>query len=316
MNKFAFSIRLFLDAFRDTIKVINHFKLVKINNKFIYFKLFLIKLFFSIQWIRNLIKSKKIKLNNLKENVIFNQNTSHILESLDTKGYSELLNLNETKLSELKTLVYESEDFDKKKINLKNLNLKKNYDESENQYYDRLKSNGISRLTGTINLNNHNFLNEVILSKSVLEIAASYLNCKDISINASFFISNPMNTSKKEKYTNAQYFHWDNDFTKFLKLYIYLTDVEDGCGPHIYIPYTHKRKKPEHKLCRLYSDENIFNSYNKKKVFYGKAGTCFFVDGYGLHKGETPYLKPRLMVNIHFGRGKILYSKNDKYIKF
>ena len=27
------------------------------------------------------------------------------------------------------------------------------------------------------------------------------------------------------------------------------------------------------------------------------------------------YLKPRLMINIHFGRGKILYSKNDKYIK-
>ena len=109
----------------------------------------------------------------------------------------------------------------------------------------------------------------------MLEIAASYLNCKNISINASFFISNPMNISKSEKYTNAQYFHWDNDFTKFLKLYIYLTDVEDGCGPHIYIPYTHRRKKTEHKLCRLYSDENIFNSYNKKKFFMEKLDHVF-----------------------------------------
>ncbi len=60
MNKVAFSIRLFLDALRDTIKVINHFELTKINNKLIYFKLFFIKLFFSNQWIRNLIKTKKL----------------------------------------------------------------------------------------------------------------------------------------------------------------------------------------------------------------------------------------------------------------
>ena len=59
MNKVTFSIRLFLDALRDTIKVINHFELTKINNKFIYLRLFLIKLFFSNQWIRNLIKTKK-----------------------------------------------------------------------------------------------------------------------------------------------------------------------------------------------------------------------------------------------------------------
>ena len=315
MNKVTFPIRLFLDALRDTIKVINHFELTKINNKLIYFRLFFIKLFFSNQWIRNLIKTKKVELGHLKENKIFNNSTSEILESLDVKGYSDLLNLNDTKLGELKTLVYESEDYDKKKINLKNFDLKKKYSENELQYFDRLSSVGISRLTGTINLNNDNSLREMILSKNVLEIAASYLNCRDISINATFFISNPMTISEKEKYLNAQYFHWDNDFSKFLKLYIYLTDVEDGCGPHIYIPFTHRKKKPEHKLCRLYSDENIFNSYDKKKIFYGKAGSCFFVDGYGLHKGETPYLKPRLMINIHFGRGKILYSKNDKYIK-
>ena len=315
MNKVTFPIRLFLDALRDTIKVINHFELTKINNRFIYFRLFLIKLFFSNQWIRNLIKTKKVELKNLKESETFNGSTSQILESLDMKGYSELFNLNDRKLSELRTLVYESEDYDRKKIDSKNFSLKKKYNEDEQEYFNRLRSIGISRLTGTINLNNNNSLIEMILSKSVLEIVASYLNCRDISINATFFISNTMTISEKEKYTNAQYFHWDNDFTKFLKLYIYLTDVEDGCGPHIYIPFTHKKKKPEHKLCRLYSDENIFNSYDKKKVFYGKAGSCFFVDGYGLHKGETPYLKPRLMVNIHFGRGKILYSKNDKYIK-
>ena len=125
MNKVTFPIRLFLDAFRDTIKVINHFELTKINNKLIYFKLFLIKLFFSNQWIRNLIRTKKVELSHLNKNEIFNGSTSKILESLDTKGYSELLNLNDTKLSELKALVYQSEDYDKKKIDSKNFDLKK-----------------------------------------------------------------------------------------------------------------------------------------------------------------------------------------------
>ena len=60
-----------------------------------------------------------------------------------------------------------------------------------NQYFNRLRSSGVSRLTGTINLNNNNSLNELILSKSVLEIAASYLNCKNISINASFLSQTP-----------------------------------------------------------------------------------------------------------------------------
>ena len=107
------------------------------------------------------------------------------------KGYSDLLNLNDRKLGELKTVVYESEDYDKKKINLKNFDLKKKYNENELQYFDRLSSVGISRLTGTINLNNDNSLREMILSKNVLEIAASYLNCRDISINATFLSQIP-----------------------------------------------------------------------------------------------------------------------------
>ena len=142
-----------------------------------------------------------------------------------------------------------------------------------------------------------------------------YHNSNDFSINASFFISNPLQISEEEKYKNAQYFHWDNDFTKFFKLYIYLNDVDHENGPHIFIPRTHKDKKRDNKLCRLYSDDNIKNNYQDSKIFTGKAGSMFFVDSYGIHKGLTPTKNYRLMLNIHFGRGKILYSKYDKFIQ-
>ena len=45
--------------------------------------------------------------------------------------------------------------------------------------------------------------------------------------------------------------------------------------------------------------------------YKGKAGSIFFADGYGLHKGEAPQSKSRLILNVHFGRNKILYSDKD-----
>ena len=153
-----------------------------------------------------------------------------------------------------------------------------------------------------------------MFSDSIMEFAKAYLGCNNFSVNATFFVSNPLQITEEEKYRNAQYFHWDNDFRKFFKLYIYLTDVELDSGPHIYIPKTHKNKLPEYKLCRLYSDKKIYSNYPNPKVFTGKAGSLFLVDSYGLHKGETPKSQSRLMLNVHYGTGKILYTKNDQYI--
>ena len=154
-----------------------------------------------------------------------------------------------------------------------------------------------------------------MFSDSIMEFTKAYLGCDSFSVNATFFVSNPLQITEEEKYKNAQYFHWDNDFRKFFKLYIYLTDVDLDSGPHVYIPETHKNKLPDFRLCRLYSDKKVYGDYPRPKVFTGKAGSLFFVDSYGLHKGETPKSKSRLMLNVHYGTGKILYTENDEYIK-
>ena len=61
----------------------------------------------------------------------------------------------------------------------------------------------------------------------------------------------------------------------------------------------------------LFKDDDIYKSYKKVKEFTGKAGSAFFVDSYGLHKANPPKKKSRIMLNVHFGSGKILYSPND-----
>ena len=323
MNTTIFFSKLFVDACRDTLKVCQYFELRKNNNLFVFLKIFIIKFFYAFEKLRNrnrpnlkfIVKKRKFFENLILEDKI---NLRETVIDLDINGFSKIHRLNDDITDKI---LYESlklGNFDIKKlsplIDKKNLAIKEK--ENLNAYIDRLNLYGISRLTKTIDLNNENLsVNKIIFSEEVLSIATSYLNTKELSINATFFISNSLKTSEEEKYKNAQYFHWDNDFTKFFKLYIYLNDVTLQNGPHIFIPKTHKLKKKENKLCRLFSDENINRNYQEKKIFLGKKGSMFFVDSYGIHKGETPQENYRLMLNIHFGRGKILYSNNDKYIK-
>ena len=108
MNFFSYTIRHFLDAFRDTFKTIKYFDLVKINNFLIYFKLLFIKLIFSIQSIRSLIKVKK---NNLKENrILLDQEIEFkdTIDQIDTKGYSNIYILNEDTTKKIKNEIYKS----------------------------------------------------------------------------------------------------------------------------------------------------------------------------------------------------------------
>ena len=46
--------------------------------------------------------------------------------------------------------------------------------------------------------------------------------------------------SKKADSEAAQMFHFDLDRIKWLKFFIYLTDVKINSGPHVYVSGTHK----------------------------------------------------------------------------
>ena len=324
MNTTIFFSKLFLDACRDTYKVYNYFDLRKNNNFFVFIKIFMIKFFYAFGKLRNLIKPNFDIVDKNKKNsksLIFNEEINLInqVKQLDHHGYSNTHFLKDEVVNDIlkESLKFDNFDVKKLKTDLDKKDLAIYENESLDVYIKRLNSLGISRLTKTINLNNNNLtLNRIIFSDEIINIAKSYLNTNKISINATFFISNSIETTEKEKYKNAQYFHWDNDFTKFFKLYIYLNDVNLDNGPHIFVPGTHKSKKKENRLCRLFSDENINQNYKETKTFLGKRGTFFFVDSYGIHKGLAPKKNYRLMLNIHFGRGKILYSSNDRFIKF
>lgn len=314
MKKFFFLIKLSLDSIRDTKKIIKYFNLINLNGYGIILKFFVIRFFYSIESIRS--KQKILLTNKIEKNFFLTEerfDVDKISKEIDNRGYSEILTIQDSFIENFKNHIFQSKNIDVKIEGIEKSKILKSEKEAISDYFLRLKKLKVSRLTGTINLNENSLLKDFLLSDSLVNLAKSYLNTKDFSINASFFISNPLQIPKKEKYKNAQYFHWDNDFKKFFKLYIYLNDVDESNGPHIFIPRTHKKKLPDHKLCRLYSDSDIYSSYEESKKFIGKAGTLFFADSYGIHKGEAPQLNSRLLLNVHFGKGKILYNKDDLY---
>lgn len=313
MNYITFFIRKFLDSVRDTIKVINFYQMNKLNSKIIYLKLFYIKFFYSFEFIRN---HQKINYNSISNDKVDENlfDSKKVLNDLDIKGYSPIFKIDKEKVNSFSNIILDSKFLDVQKTsNILVEETVKKKSETNEHYFSRMQKLNLSRITGPINLLDDNKISEFLCSKTMLKLAKEYLNSNSISVSASYFISFPSNLSETEKIKNAQYYHWDNDFVKFFKLYLYLSDVGSDSGPHIFIPETHKKKLYKHKLQRAYRDSDINSSYEKKKEFIGEKGSFFFVDSYGLHKGEIPKKNYRLMINVHYGKGKIFYNKFDKY---
>ena len=244
MKIIALNIRIFLDAYRDTVRIIKHFRLVALNGFIIIPKLYLIRLVYTFSFFRNLIKIK-IRDNQsfdeyfVKKGIFSKDLTYKIDEDGCSKAYILKENLREEFLNEA-ALNSDLEYKQNKHID-QNILIKKKQENLEN-YFDRLINEKISRVTGFIDLKKDSKVKTFLTSRPIISLAKNYLNSQHFSISASFILSNPIEISKQEKYSNAQFFHWDNDFSKFLKLYIYLTDVDEDSGPHIYIPKSHKKK--------------------------------------------------------------------------
>jgi len=77
------------------------------------------------------------------------------------------------------------------------------------------------------------FFQKLAFDPYILSIAASYLGCVPIHVQTNIWFSFPTFQEKNNLSTNAQMFHQDKEFIKFIKLFIYLSDVGEENGPHV-----------------------------------------------------------------------------------
>ncbi|MYM75970.1 hypothetical protein GTP56_27775 [Duganella sp. FT134W] len=133
-------------------------------------------------------------------------------------------------------------------------------------------------------------------SPPLLGLAARYMECKPTISALGLRWSFPVPGDDSA----LQAFHRDSEDWRYLKVLVYLTDVDDGAGPHVYLHGSHLTQAPMR--LRFYSDSEISSAHSADMLLTatGTRGFCFAVDTAGIHKGAAPALQPRLMLQIQY----------------
>ncbi len=145
---------------------------------------------------------------------------------------------------------------------------------------------------------------DLLADLSFATIAQDYLQSKPIlDVLAMWWHTN---YSDKPDMDAAQYYHFDMDRPKWLKFFIYLTDVTTDNGPHTFIAGSQKTGNiPASMLSKGYArltDAEVESHYGKQSVveFSAPRGTIIAEDTRGLHKGKHVKHDDRLILQIQF----------------
>lgn len=125
----------------------------------------------------------------------------------------------------------------------------------------------------------------------ILDAVGAFLGCKPTIGYLAAWWSYPTALGPQQ----AENFHRDVDDWRFVKLFVYLTDVGERNGPHVYV---HGSSASDRLLAiRRYTDGEVADAFGADAVRTkpGAAGTGFLEDTYGFHKGQPVQEGRRLM---------------------
>jgi len=137
------------------------------------------------------------------------------------------------------------------------------------------------------------------MDPSILNTARAYLGCEPVFDLTALWWTQPSTTASSE---SAQAWHFDCDRVRFLKFFIYLTDVDSGTGPHFFVKRTHLEKPPRLWRDGRLSDREIEDAGLAGQIteILGTAGTVFAEDTIGFHKGIPARRGCRLVLELQF----------------
>jgi len=153
---------------------------------------------------------------------------------------------------------------------------------------------------------------EVALDSRILGLVSDYLKCLPTlySMNMWWSVPHPKTGGIKQ-------WHRDYDDFKFLALFIYLRDVDEETGPHVFVRFTHDQQVfadrknlalddpavrsifPPSPDTTLLASENLFA--DDINILTGSAGDAYLLDTYGVHKGSERLNKFRLVLWLRYG---------------
>ena len=176
---------------------------------------------------------------------------------------------------------------------------------------NNIKSNKLRKSSN--NLWRNRYVSQFALNKEFIELADAYLETRPICDLIASWKSFPTeNNFLRNK--AAQMYHFDMDRIKFIKFFIYLTDVSEDTGPHCYIKSSHRNLPKNLRSDGRFDDQDIIAHYTKSNVIEicGKSGSIIAVDTRGLHKGKPLEKGERQLIQFEYTNS--LYG-NDQYEK-
>jgi hypothetical protein len=128
----------------------------------------------------------------------------------------------------------------------------------------------------------------------------------------------------------AESFHRDRDCFRFVKLFVYLNDVDATAGPHQFVVKSHnpdalqddiRSRGINVDLARLFegNSRNLALAEIEKLMgpniatIIGPAGSAFLEDTYGLHRGTRPTTSSRMIFSVTYTGLPLRYAnENDR----
>lgn len=134
----------------------------------------------------------------------------------------------------------------------------------------------------------------------ILATVEKHLGCRPTISFLTAWWSFPGEPEAGEELYDDDMFHRDVEDFSFLKLFIYLTDVVDENGPHIFVKGTHKSEN----LVRrgLISDDEFAQYFAQENIvkFEAPAGTAFLENTWGIHRASPVKAGSRLILQVQY----------------
>lgn len=143
---------------------------------------------------------------------------------------------------------------------------------------------------------------EISSDPLLLSIVQDYMGVPPIFDTPVIFLNSTAPLDARGLSDTAQLYHHDLHRLQFVKLFIYLTDVDGESGPHAMIPGTHRARPEGMWADGRHPDEKVdrFGLLDQEVRITGKAGTLFMVDTTALHKGVHPVKNSRLLAQVQY----------------
>jgi hypothetical protein len=114
----------------------------------------------------------------------------------------------------------------------------------------------------------------------------------------------------------TQAFHRDIDTLHALKYMIYLTDVDEDSGPHVYIKGSFRQNFLTSKD-KSHNNQEILKKFGSDSQLrlVGERGYNFIGDMFSFHKGCPPLSKPRLLLQVYYSLVQTPFGPKKPFIK-